>query len=68
MAKRPRLIPRNPDLYSGVAELAADLGKSLPATYRALKRRELPAKKIGQTYLVSRSAVARFLGQTRSEA
>lgn len=46
-----------------VPELAQRLGLSESATYQALRRGEIPARRIGRRFIIWRDTIDRFFGE-----
>ena len=51
-------------IYRGVKVLSEELGLSLTLTYRHLADGSIPAIRLGNRYIISRSAVERWLSES----
>jgi hypothetical protein len=56
-----RLPELSDDLIWGAAPIATHIGRSLRQTYYLLERGQIPAKKIGGTWLASKRKLASLL-------
>lgn len=53
---------RDLDVYRSVSAAAQDLGVSLPTLLRELAAGRVPARRIGRRWILSRRALAEWLG------
>ena len=51
-------------VYSSVDELAGELNLNRASIYAALKRNEIPHRKIGRRYILPKSAITEWLRNT----
>lgn len=60
-ANKPEKAQKNVDAIWGIGDIAEAIGQSFSATAYMLKKKQLPARKIGERWVASRKRLNDFL-------
>lgn len=65
MRKKQQNVPNKSGILWGATQIAHEIGRSNPATYRLIKNGTIPARRVGGEWAISRAELYATLGIPR---